>query len=368
MPAVVRLGQMHRAAVAEAALVGIGIDADVVDHQDPGVFEPHPDKTGEIEHRMALARRGNEERGILRVSLDEPLDEFAAHFVRVLADQGTDGGEDAAAFGAEFFHRLDRGFHDAGQRALPPRMNSADHARVGIDQQYRSAIGRGDADGQTLGAGDDGVGARPRRALPWSGGYHRVRRMDLPYAEEMLRRDAHLLRHPPAVFGHLGGIVLRAEAAIEALVDAVGHAAVARKESVAQAGNGREQRRSQLHGGPASASGCLSLNPASAVRWGPEIASTLNIDPMPPRPPPISRFSAPEMSSEISWVALAIRPSARVSMPRRWRNSPCGTGPWTRASRSSAARTRASKSTWAVTSAWPGFFKGSVKLWRAMAW
>ena len=38
-----------------------------------------------------------------------------------------------------------------------------------------------------------------------------------------------------------------------------------------------------------------------------EIASTLNIDPMPPRPPPISRFSAPAMSSETSWLAFAIR-------------------------------------------------------------
>src|SRR6266404_9978308 len=91
--AVVRLAPMHRAAIAVAALVGIGIDADVVDHQDAGVFEPHPDKTGEIEHRMALARRGNEEHRILRIGLDEPLDEFAAHVITVLADQRADGGE-----------------------------------------------------------------------------------------------------------------------------------------------------------------------------------------------------------------------------------------------------------------------------------
>ena len=44
--------------------------------------------------------------------------------------------------------------------------------------------------------------------------------------------------------------------------------------------------------------------PASEVRFGSEIASTLNIDPMPPRPPPVSRFSAPEMSSETSWRGL----------------------------------------------------------------
>src|SRR5882724_13468159 len=73
VPAVVRLAPMHRAAVAVAALVGIGIDADVVDHQDAGVFEPHPDKTGEIEHRMALALRGNEKHRILRIGLQKTL-------------------------------------------------------------------------------------------------------------------------------------------------------------------------------------------------------------------------------------------------------------------------------------------------------
>src|SRR5260370_39398098 len=127
-------------------------------------------------------------------------------------------------------------------------------------------------------------------------------RMNLEYAKKIRRRDAHLLRHPAAIFRDIGGIVVRAEAAIETSVDAIGHAAVARKESVAQAGNGREQRRSQPHGSSAPASCFSSINPASELRWGSEIASTLNIDPMPPRPPPISRFSAPEMSSEISCV------------------------------------------------------------------
>src|SRR5260370_38599865 len=90
--AVVRLAPMHRAPVAIKTLVGIGIDADVVDHQDPGIFEPHPDQSRKIEHRMALARRGNEEHRVLRIGLYEALDELAADFVRVLADQGADRG------------------------------------------------------------------------------------------------------------------------------------------------------------------------------------------------------------------------------------------------------------------------------------
>ena len=188
VPAVVRLLAMHRAAVAVKALVGIGVDADVVDHEHAGSFEPHPDEAGEVEHRMALARRGNEEQPVLRIGLDEAFDEFAADFVGVLADQGADGGDDAAAFGAELFHRVDRGFQNAGQRALPPRMRRADHARAGVDEQDRSAIGRGGADGETFGAGDDGVGARPRRALPRSRRHHDIGRMGLPEAEKMRGR------------------------------------------------------------------------------------------------------------------------------------------------------------------------------------
>ena len=93
----------------------------------------------------------------------------------MLVDQGADGGDDAAAFGAEFLHGRDGGFHNSGQRAFPPRMRRSDHARVRIDQQYRSAIGGGGADGKALGAGDDGVGARSLCALPGSGGHHDIK-------------------------------------------------------------------------------------------------------------------------------------------------------------------------------------------------
>ena len=72
--------------------------------------------------------------------------------------------------------------------------------------------------------------------------------MDLVHADEALRHDAHLLGHPAAIFRDIGGIVVRTEAAIEALVDSAGYAALAGEEGVAQAGNGREQRRSERHG------------------------------------------------------------------------------------------------------------------------
>src|SRR3954468_17576395 len=107
MPAVVRLLAVHRAPVAVKTLIRIGIDAGVVDDGHAGVFEPYPYKAGEIEHRVALARRGKEEQRVLRIGLDEALDELSPDFVGVLADQGTDRSDDAAWLRAEFFHGPD---------------------------------------------------------------------------------------------------------------------------------------------------------------------------------------------------------------------------------------------------------------------
>src|SRR6185437_2005816 len=366
--AIVRLVPMHRAAVAVEARVGIGVDADIVNHQHPGILEPHPDKAGEIEHGVVLARRGNEVQCILRIGRDESLDEFAAYLIAVLADQRPDRRNDAAWFGAECFHRRDGGFQNACQRALPAGVGGADHARGRIDQQDRSAVGRGDADRKTCVPCYDGVAARPRRALPRPAGHHGIGRVGLEQCEEMTRRNAHLFCHPATIFRDMRRIIQRADAGIEAGIDAIGYATVAGKEGMAQAGNGREQRGSQRHGVSASRSSVSSLSPANVARSGAEIATTLNIDPMPPRPVPVNRFRPAAISSETSGVVLAIRVTARVSIPSRVRNSPCATGPWTLAPTSSAARASAWKSTWAVTSAWPGFLRGSAKLWRAMAW
>src|SRR2546430_7980540 len=189
--------------------------------------------------------------------------------------------------------------------------------------------------------------------------------MDLVRAEQALGRNAHLLGHPAAIFRDMGRIVVRAEAAIEALVDSARYPALAGEERMAQPGDGCEQRRSERHAVSSPGAGGSSLRPATEVRLGSVTASTLNIDPMPPRPLSVRRFSAAGISAETSGVVFPISVTARVSMPSRLRNSPCVTGPWTRAPTSSAARTSAWKSTCAVTSAWPGFFSGSLKLWRA---
>jgi hypothetical protein len=50
------------------------------------------------------------------------------------------------------------------------------------------------------------------------------------------------------------------------------------------------------------------------VRLGSVTASTLNIEPMPPRPESVSRFSALSTSAEASGLALAISDAARASI------------------------------------------------------
>ena len=149
---------------------------------------------------------------VLRVGLDEPLDEFAADFIRGLPYQRPDGGDHAVAPGAELFHRLDGGFQNAGERAFPSRMRRSDHPRARVGEQDRAAIGGGSANGKAFGPGDDGVGHGSFGAVPWPGRHDDIGRMDLPHIEQTLGRDAHLLRHPPAVFGDVCRVVLASPA------------------------------------------------------------------------------------------------------------------------------------------------------------
>src|SRR5439155_21478276 len=108
--------------------------------------------------------------------------------------------------------------------------------------------------------------------------------MDLVRAEQALGRNAHLLGHPPAIFRDTGRIVVRAEPAIEGFVDSTGHSALAGEERVAKPRNGCELRRSELHAVSSLGAGGSSLMPATAVRLGSVIASTLNLYTMQWRP------------------------------------------------------------------------------------
>ena len=85
---------------------------------------------------------------------------------------------------------------------------------------------------------------RPRwrgRASAWTPP-ERIGRMKLVRAQQAIGRNAHLRGHPPAILRDILRIVVRAQPAIEAGVDALGHPALAREEGMPQAGNGRKQR------------------------------------------------------------------------------------------------------------------------------
>src|SRR4051794_41585351 len=187
MTTVIRLVAVYRTPIAVEAVVGVCVEADIVDHKRAGVSQSHADESGEIEHRVAVARRWNEEQRVLGIGRDEAFNEFGADFIGVLPDQWADRRDDAGSFGAKFEHRLYGGFDNAGQRAFPPRMRRSDHACVRIGKQDRAAVGGGDADGKTFCPCDQRVAARARGVVTGAGYHDGVGRMDLPEAEKMRR-------------------------------------------------------------------------------------------------------------------------------------------------------------------------------------
>ena len=192
---------------------------------------------------MAVAGGGREKAARGAVLGGETLDQIGADLVIGLPDHRPDGGADVAARGAEPFHGGDGRLDDARQRAAPAGMRGADHMGFRIGEQDRAAIGRGHADGKRAHAGDDGVGARPRVGRPRSFGDNDLGRMHLIEGEEAVRLDAERRRHARAVFRDMAGVVLRAGAAIEARIDAAGHAAGAGEEGMANAGQSQATAR-----------------------------------------------------------------------------------------------------------------------------
>ena len=124
-------------------------------------------------------------------------------------------------------------------------MGRADHARMRVGEQHRSAVGGADADAEPRRLGHDGVGARPVRCGPRRVGDDDVRRMDLVDAEKVLGPHADRRRHARAVLGDFRGRVFRAQPAVQAFVEAVGHAARAGEKGVADAGQGGQRARLQ---------------------------------------------------------------------------------------------------------------------------
>ena len=67
--------------------------------------------------------------------------DLVAHRILRGADAGADGGADALRPGAELRHGLYGVRGHPAQRAFPARVGSADHARPGVFEQDRVAVG-----------------------------------------------------------------------------------------------------------------------------------------------------------------------------------------------------------------------------------
>src|SRR5262249_54287336 len=123
--------------------------------------------------------------------------------------------------------------------------------------------------------------------------HHDRWRVDLVGAQQVLWRTAQCRGHAGAILGHAFLGVARADVGVEARINALRNAALAREKSVFDASKVRERFGLEHHGRPRSRdnrsySGVAHerppVNPGSTVTFGSESASALNIWPMPESP------------------------------------------------------------------------------------
>ena len=188
--------------------------------------------------RMAAVRARREEACVRGAVGLEALDEFRTDFVVRLPDHRAGRGDDVVARRRRSFSIARDGRLDhAGERAAPAGMRGADHARAARRRtgSVRSPRSRRRSRCPAI-ARDQRVGARPRVRRPRLLDGHHVRRMDLIGGEEIARaRTPSAVGHQRAVLGDMRRRIARADAAVEAFVDAARHAALAREEGVADA-------------------------------------------------------------------------------------------------------------------------------------
>src|ERR1043165_177854 len=117
-------------------------------------------------------------------------------------------------------------------------MRGTDDAGFFVSEQDRTAVGGGDADREARSRGYDRIGARRVLAGPWLRGDDHVGRMNLIAAHQMSRRHAERRGHARTVLAHFFRRIARADAAVEARVEALGYATLAGEEGVGAVGRG----------------------------------------------------------------------------------------------------------------------------------
>jgi len=102
--------------------------------------------------------------GGVRELRSELGDKIRAHFVTAGTDGGPERGEQVARLAAEFETHAANGFlGDAGERALPTRMDGGDGVFLGINEKDRDAIGGLHGEEQTGTVRDGGVALARKR-------------------------------------------------------------------------------------------------------------------------------------------------------------------------------------------------------------
>jgi hypothetical protein len=198
---------------------------------------------------VALARRRAEEALVCGIRPAKLGDELRSDLVGVRSDRRAEHGDHSLATRPLALHDLERRFENTDQRPAPARVAGADDVGLGIGEEHRAAIRRGDAEREAGPRRHHAVGSGTRLARPGLLDHDRVRRVDLVHADERLGRQAQLHHHAPAVLGDARRVVGRAEAAVERGVDALRDPALTGEEGVAHAGVRAELWRFDEHRG-----------------------------------------------------------------------------------------------------------------------
>src|SRR5271154_6735422 len=188
---------MGGSAIAEeAALVGVGVEAKILEASDPRARGAFGDISVEVEHRMACpSARGEVARGVVARAL-EGGDELWTNLVGIVADARAKRGDDAAALGAKPLHRRHGRFDYPRQRAFPARMRRSDDACALVGEQDHAAVSASHAERQAGGRRHKRIAPGARAFWPQLGYGYRVGRVNLERHGKTLWRRSEPSRDP----------------------------------------------------------------------------------------------------------------------------------------------------------------------------
>ena len=294
--------------------------------------EPRRAIAREVELPPVLAPAFGEEARVLGVPRQHGIPQVRPDLVARLGDAGADRGDHPRAGGAEPLHRRDRRFQHARSSSSPAGMGGADHAGLRVGEEHRRAIPGDDAERDAGPARHHRVRRRPRALVP-TGRIHLRDRgaMHLRKPMEGAGGQAERVRRAAPVLPHAIPVVLAGERAVERSIRPLRHAAAPGEEAMAEARRPGEGRGRQMLGGAVVVVAAHAASkPGGGGSAGSHRASALNSRPI--RSGATNR-SAPERIRPAcapfpAICAARARIAARLTRPRRCRNSPCGSGPW----------------------------------------